>query len=1061
MLAKIIEYSGRNRFLILILTSLLAGWGIYALYNTPLDAIPDLSDSQVIIYSEWAGQSPKEIEDQITYPLTTSMLSVPRVKKVRGYSDFGFSLVYVIFEDGTDLYWARSRVLEYLNYVSGRLPKDAVTSLGPDATGVGWVFQYTLESKNHNLGELRAIQDWYVKYQLSTVPGVAEVASIGGFVMQYQIQVFPDKLLAYNIPLEKVTNAVMDSNVQSGGHVLELGEKEYMIRGLGYINSLDDIRNISLDVDEKGVPITVGDIAMVTRGPDARRGLAEKNGEGEVVGGIVVMRYGENALAVIKRVKEKIKQIQPGLPVGVTIVPNYDRSKLIERAIAFLNNKLVEECIVVILVCILFLWHFPSSLIIIITLPIGILFSFVVMHRMGINANIMSLGGIAIAIGAMVDAAIVMIENAHKMIEHSNARGEKVDRTTLVLNAAKQVGPTLFFALIIIVVSFLPVFTLQAQEGRLFKPLAYTKTFAMLGASILSITLVPVLMTIFLRGHITPERKNPLNWLLITLYRPVIWLVLRMKGPVMVIALLILLLTIFPLQKLGSEFMPPLNEGDLLYMPTTFPGISITEAKKLLQQTDKVIKKIPEVDIVFGKAGRADTATDPASMSMLETTIVLKDPKDWAPGRTINDIVKDLESNMQIPGLANSFTMPIKTRIDMLSTGIKTPVGIKIYGNTLEDIQKLGSELERVIKNVPHTVSVFSDRTEGGNYIDIEIDRKEASRYGLNVGDVQNIIKTGIGGMNMTWTVEGRERFPVSLRYARDYREDLDELKRVLIPTPSGQNIPIGQLARIEVKTGPSMIKSENALLQGLTVVSIDDEIDIGTYVRNAKKTVEENVMFPPGTYIEWSGQYEYMVSANQRLRIVIPVVLFLIFILLYFNFKNMTDTLIVMLTLPFAAVGGIWMMYFLDFSVSVAVWIGFIALMGVAAETGVVMILYLDIAWKEKLLETGGKPSMRDLYSAVMHGAVERVRPKMMTVSVIIVGLLPLMVGEGTGAEVMKRIATPMVGGMVSSTILTLIVIPAVYAWVKGWGITGRLWKDMLFHKPGPETEIEQEPGA
>ncbi len=1061
MLNRIIEASLRNRFLIVLATLFAIGWGIYAMWNTPLDAIPDLSDVQVIIFTEYPGQAPQVVEDQVTYPLTTAMLAVPFAKVVRGYSFFGLSFVYVIFEDGTDMYWARSRVLEYLNFVSGRLPGGVTPSLGPDATGVGWVYEYVLEDTTgtHDLAELRSIQDWYLRYELTSVPGVSEVASIGGFVKQYQVTVDPNRLIAYNIPLQKIRMAIQRSNNNVGGRLIEMGETEFMVRGLGYISSLEDIREIPVGVDANGTPIRVREIATVQFGPELRRGLAEWNGQGEIVGGVVVMRYGENALAVIDRIKQKLESLKPGLPEGVVVRTAYDRSALILRAIDNLKVKLIEESAVVALVCIVFLLHFRSAFVAIFTLPVGILISFVVMQNQGINANIMSLGGIAIAIGAMVDAAIVMIENAHKHLERDAG---KKDHWEIILDASKEVGPALFYSLLIITLSFLPVFTLQAQEGRLFKPLAFTKTFAMAASALLAITVVPVLMGFFIRGRILPEQKNPVNRFLIWIYRPVIDWVLRNKVITIALAGVVLFVTVFPfgssvlshvsedprslsyralvkvdrlfpLEKIGSEFMPPLYEGDLLYMPTTLPGISVTKARELLQQTDKIIRTFPEVHHVFGKVGRAETATDPAPLSMIETTIMLKPESEWRPGMTPEKLVDELNKAIQFPGLTNAWTMPIKTRIDMLSTGIKTPVGIKVVGDDLDTLQKLGRRIEEVMRKVPGTLSVFAERVAGGNYLDFEINRAEAARYGLTVGDVQDVIMSAVGGMNITYTVEGRERYPVNLRYGRELRDNLPALRRVLVPTLTGAQIPIGQLADIHIRKGPPGIKSENARLNAWIYVDIKN-IDVGTYVQRAQQTVLENVEMPPGYTVIWSGQYEYMQRAEKRLRVVGPVTLGIIFLLLFLNFRNVTESLIVMLSLPFALVGGIWLMYILDYNMSVAVGVGFIALGGVAAETGVVMLIYLDHVYEAMRREKGVLMDVKDLYEAIMIGAVERVRPKMMTVTAIMAGLLPIMWGHGAGSQVMKRIAAPMVGGMISSTILTLVVIPAIYAFWREW---------------------------
>ena len=1030
MIAKIIDYSIRNKFLVILATLFLIGAGVYSISRTPLDAIPDLSDVQVIVFTEYAGQAPQVVEDQVTYPLTTAMLSVPFAKVVRGYSFFGLSFVYIIFEDGTDLYWARSRVLEYLNFVSGRLPAGETPSLGPDATGVGWVYEYTLESDNHDLQQLRSIQDWFLRYELSSVPGVSEVASVGGFVKQYQVIVDPNKLRAYNMPLQKVRRAIQRSNNDVGGKVVEMAETEYMVRGLGYIKGIDDIYNISLGVDKQGTPILLRNVATVKIGPELRRGLADDNGRGETVGGIVVMRYGENALQVIKNVKKKLHDLQAGLPKGVRIKPVYDRSGLIERAVHNLKRTLIEESVIVALVCIIFLFHFRSALVGIFTLPMGVLIAFIIMHHQGINANIMSLGGIAIAIGAMVDASIVMIENAHKHIEKF---GEKKPRWELIADAAKEVGPSLFFSLLIIAISFLPVFTLEAQEGRLFRPLAFTKTYSMMGAALLAITIVPVLMGYLIRGKIRPEHENPVNRFLIWIYHPLIKLVLKAKVPVVIAAAVILAAPFYPIKHMGSEFMPPLNEGDMLYMPTTLPGISITKAKELLQQTDRIIKSFPEVKNVFGKVGRAETATDPAPLSMLETTITLKPESEWPPGMTMEKLVEDLNNAIQFPGLTNAWTMPIKTRIDMLSTGIKTPVGIKIMGPDLKVLNDLGEKVEAVIRKVPGTLSVYAERVTGGNYLDYDINRREAARYGLTVGDVEDIIVSAVGGMNVTQTVEGLERYPVNLRYGSELRDTPEKLRRILVPAPTGAQIPIGQLADIRIVKGPPVIKSENARNSAWVYVDLRG-IDVGTYVKNAQKIVREKIKLPTGYNLVWSGQYEYMVRAQKRLMLVVPMTLVIIFLLLYFNFKNIGESIIVMLAVPFSLTGGFWLMYLLGYNMSVAVGVGFIALAGVAAETGVVMLIYLDISYREFRERYGEKFNRQHLREAIEEGAALRVRPKMMTVVAIMAGLMPIMWSHGTGSQVMKRIAAPMIGGMISATILTLIVVPAIYGIWKGW---------------------------
>jgi Cu(I)/Ag(I) efflux system membrane protein CusA/SilA len=1045
MLEKIIEASVRNRFLVIVFTAIVAFAGIYAMMDTPVDAIPDLSDVQVIIFTEFPGQAPQVVEDQVTYPLTTSMLAVPYAKVVRGYSFFGLSFVYIIFEDGADIYWARSRVLEYLNYVSSRLPQGVTPTLGPDATGVGWIYEYVLDGGDkYDLQQLRSIQDWYLRYELTGVPGVAEVASLGGFVKQYQVEVDPNKLLAYNIPLNKVRMAIKRSNNDVGGKLVEMGETEFMVRGLGYIKSIKDVENIPLGVDQNGTPILVKNVANVAIGPELRRGLADWNGEGEIVGGIIIMRFGENALKTIGLVKEKLKELEKGLPEGVTIKTAYDRSGLIQRAINNLSWKLSEELLVVAIVIILFLLHFRSAFVALFTLPMGILISFLIMYFQGINANIMSLGGIAIAIGAMVDAAIVMIENAHKHIERD---GREKNHWQIIIDSSKEVGPALFYSLLIITISFLPVFTLQAQEGRLFKPLAFTKTYAMAGAAFLAITIVPVLMGYFVRGNIKPESDNPISRILIRIYRPVINWVLRFKWITIFSAVIIFIITLIPLGQIGSEFMPPLNEGDLLYMPTTDPGLSITKAKEILQQTDKIIKSFPEVHHVLGKIGRAETATDPAPLSMIETTIMLKPEDEWREGMTIEKLVEELDAAIQFPGLTNAWTMPIKTRIDMLSTGIKTPVGIKIMGPDLQTLSDLGQKIAAIIKDVEGTLSVFPDKTVGGNYLDFDIKREEAARYGLTVGDVQDVIMSAIGGMNVTITVEGLERYPVNVRYSRELRDNLSAIKRVLIPTPSGAQIPLNYVADISTKKGPPVIKSENSRTTAWLYVDLRG-IDVGTYVKNAKKVIEEKVDFPEGYSLVWSGQYEYMERAQKRLNIVVPITLVVIFLLLYFNFKNFAESLIVMLSLPFALVGGIWFMYFLDYNFSVAAGVGFIALAGLAAETGVIMLVYLDNVFKDKLRD-GTMNSLKDLYRTVIEGAVERVRPKLMTVTTTMVGLIPILWGTGAGSQTMKRIAAPMVGGMISSTVLTLVVIPAIYY----------LWKSREVNKLATSTNVEKEP--
>ncbi|WP_456426353.1 efflux RND transporter permease subunit [Rhodocaloribacter sp.] len=1024
MLEKIIEASVNNRLLVIIFTVLIGLGGLYAMLNTPVDAIPDLSDVQVIIFTEYPGQAPQVVEDQVTYPLTTAMLAVPFAKDVRGYSFFGLSFVYVIFEDGTDMYWARSRVLEYLNYVAGRLPSAVTPTLGPDATGVGWVYEYVLDGGDqYDLQQLRSIQDWFLRYELMSVPGVSEVASIGGYVKQYQVEVDPNKLLAYRIPLSKVRMALQRSNNDVGGRLVEMGETEFMVRGLGYIKSIEDIENVPLGVDDSGTPILIRNVANVHLGPELRRGLAEWNGEGEAVGGIIVMRFGENALKTINAVKAKLETLKSGLPEGVTIHTAYDRSGLIVRAIDNLRDKLLEESLIVALVTILFLLHFRSAFVAIFTLPMGILIAFLVMYYQGLNANIMSLSGIAIAIGAMVDAAIVMIENMHKHVERD---GGKKDHWQIVIDASKEVGPALFYSLLIITLSFLPVFTLQAQEGRLFKPLAFTKTYSMAASALLAITIVPVLMGYFIRGKIMPEHKNPVNRLLTWMYHPFIHTVLRFKWTTLLTAAALLVVSLYPLSRLGSEFMPPLNEGDLLYMPTTDPGISITKAKELLQQTDKIIKSFPEVATVFGKIGRAESSTDAAPLSMIETTIQLKPEDEWRPGMTPDRLIREMDAALQFPGLTNAWTMPIKNRIDMLSTGIKTPVGIKIMGPDLATLSELGQRIAVTLQDVPGTLSAFPDKTVGGHFLDYHIKREEAARYGLTVGDVQDVIMSGIGGMNVTQTIEGLERYPVNVRYSRELRDNLPALQRVLIPTPSGAQIPLSYVADFELTQGPPVVKSENARQTSWIYVDIRD-IDVGTYVKNAQRVVEERIDLPEGYNIVWSGQYEYMQRAQERLRIVVPITLLIIFLLLYFNFKNVTESLIVMLSLPFAMVGGIWILYLLDYELSVAVGVGFIALAGVSAEIGVIMLTYLDQAFNDKV-NRGEMLTLRDLKAAIYQGTAQRIRPISMTVTAIIVGLLPIMWGHGTGSEVMKRIAAPMVGGMISTTLLSLLVLPTIY---------------------------------
>ena len=1041
MLAKIIDWSGSNRFLVLLATLFIVAWGVFAILRTPIDALPDLSDVQVIVYTEYPGQAPQVVEDQVTYPLTTAMLSVPKSRVVRGFSFFGASFVYVIFDEGTDIYWARSRVLEYLNFAAGRMPRGVAPQLGPDATGVGWVYQYVLLARDKTLAELRSIQDWFVRYQLAKARGVAEVASIGGFVQTYQVTVDPVKLRSYGIPLMKVAQVIRDSNRDVGGRAVEMAETEYMVRGKGYLRGIGDIEQLVVNSD-KGTPVLIRDIARVELVADERRGLTELDGEGEVVSGIAMARYGENALEVIGKLKEKIAEIAPGLPAGVSIEPVYDRSDLIHRAIATLKRTLVEEAAIVALVCCVFLLHLRSALVAIVMLPVGILMAFIAMRLSGMSSNLMSLGGIAIAIGAMIDAAIVMIENAHKHLERLPPGSSLHDRAGAMLAACREVGPALFFSLLIITVSFMPVFSLEGQEGRLFAPLAYTKTFAMASAALLSITLVPVLMLLFIRGKIIREAENPVNRLLIAAYRPIISAVMRWKKTTLVLALLSLIASLYPASRLGSEFMPTLNEGTLLYMPSSLPGMSITKAAELLQTQNKIIKSFPEVASVYGKAGRANTATDPAPTEMFETVINLKPPSEWRAGLTTDALIAELDRALQFPGVANSWTMPIKARIDMLSTGIRTPIGIKVFGKKLEEMESLARQIEAVVKTVPGTTSAFAERITGGFYLDIEPQREQLARYGLAVGDLQEVISTALGGETLTTTVEGRERYGVTLRYPRELRSDPQQIEReVLIPTKDGAMVPLGQLAKVVVSKGTPGIRTENGLLSVYIYVDIRGR-DIGGYVADAKRAVADQVQFPPGYYATWSGQFENMERAIEKMKVVIPITLLSIFLLLYLNFRRITETLIVMLSVPFALIGGVWLIWLLGYNLSVAVAVGFIALAGVAAETGVIMLIYLDHAWAKvdaQCRADGRAPGVGDLYAAVMEGAVERVRPKIMTVVAIMAGLLPILWGSGTGSEVMSRIAAPMVGGMLSSTVLTLAVIPAIYALLKQRRLNGQ----------------------
>ena len=1030
MIAYIIDWSIRNRVLVILLTVMLTGWGIYAVKHTPLDAIPDLSDVQVIIKTSYPGQAPQVVEDQVTYPLTTAMLSVPRAVNVRGYSFFGDSFVYVIFEDGTDPYWARSRVLEYLNQAASKLPVNARPQLGPDATGVGWVYEYALVDRhgNHDLSQLRSLQDWFLKYELQTVPGVSEVATIGGMVKQYQVVVDPNKLRAYDLPLAKIRNAIQRGNQEVGGSVIELAEAEYMVRATGYIDALDDLKHIPLGVNERGTPILLKDVAQIRLGPQLRRGIAELDGEGEVVGGVIVMRYGENAQRTISLVKARLAELGKGLPAGVEIIETYDRSALIQRAVSTLRGKLLEEFIVVILVCTLFLFHLRSALVIVISLPIGILVAFIVMQRLGINANIMSLGGIAIAIGAMVDAAIVMIENVHKHMEKTCVTDD--NRWTIIRDAALEVGPPLFFSLLIITLSFLPVFTLQAQEGKLFAPLAYTKTFAMAAAAGLSITLVPVLMGYFIRGNIIPEARNPVDRILIASYRPLVNLVLKAPGSILLVAVLLVAIGLWPASRLGTEFMPDLDEGDLLYMPSTFPAVSIGKAQEILQQTDKLIMTVPEVKRVFGKMGRAETATDPAPLTMVETTIQLKPREQWREGMTLEKLKQELNSRVTLPGISNTWVMPIKNRIDMLATGIKTPVGIKVAGPDLDEIESIGKRIEEVINKVPGTVSVYSERVAGGRYVIVDIDRIAASRFALNIADVQEVVRTALGGMRVAQTVEGLERYPINIRYPRDVRDSLQKLRNLPIVTPGGARIPLTEVADIRIEDGPGMIKTENARLNGWIYIDIEGR-DLGSYVTEAQKIVHDQVELPTGYSIAWSGQYEYLVRARKQLATVLPVTLAVIVLLLYLNFRRFTEVVIIMGTLPLALTGGYWLLYLLGYNMSVAVGVGFIALAGVAVEIGVIMLVYLNLALQrhtEIAQQQDRALTAADIRQAVIDGALLRVRPIMMTVAAIVAGLMPIMLGSGTGSEVMRRIAAPMVGGMASATLLTLVVIPAVF---------------------------------
>ena len=1057
MIAHVIAWSARNVMLVLVAAVLAAAGGFYALRHLPLDAIPDLSDTQVIVYTEDAGQAPQVVEDQVTYPLTTAMLTVPRSKAVRGFSFFGVSFVYVIFEDGTDIYWARSRVLEYLNTAAKRLPSGVTPTLGPDATGVGWVYQYAVTAENQTLAETRTTQDYALRYGLARADGVAEVASVGGFVKQYNVVVDPQRMRDLGITLDRVRQVVRNSNTDVGGRTLELSGFEFVVRGRGYLRGVDDIGGIVLRAD-RGTPVLLRDVARVELGPDERRGVTELDGVGEVASGIALQRSGSNALDVIDGVKRRIAELMPSLPAGTKVVPVYDRSNLIDSAIDTLRHTLLEESVVVALVCIVFLLHVRSALVAILMLPVGILMAFGAMRLMGLGANIMSLGGIAIAIGAMIDGAIVMIENAHKHLERADPG---TPRARVLTEAAREVGPALFFSLLIITVSFMPIFTLESQEGRLFGPLAFTKTFSMAAAAILSITLVPVLMILFVRGRIVPEHRNPINRALIWLYRPLIQGVLRAKTLTIVLALVALGASAWPAGRLGTEFMPTLDEGTLLFMPTTLPGISVTSASQLLQTQDRIIKGFPEVSSVYGKAGRSDTSTDPAPSEMFETVVNLKPKDQWRRGVTMDGLVAEMDKALQFPGVSNAWTMPIKARTDMLATGIRTPVGIKVLGRDLGDMERVARQIETVVRNVPGATSAYAERVTGGYYLDVVPDREALARYGLLVGDLQDTIAMALGGEAVTTTVEGRERYTVNVRYPRDLRGDPRAIARdVLVSMPGGGTVPLGDVSKVSLERGPTSIRTENGQLALYIFVDMHDR-DLGGFVEDARKAVADNVRFPPGTYVQWSGQFEYLERATAKLRIVVPVTLAIIFLLLFLNFGRLTETLIVMLSLPFALVGGLWLMWWLGFNLSVAVVVGFIALSGVAAETGVVMLIYLDQArgaGRAARAAAGRACGRDDLREAIMLGAVERVRPKMMTVTAIMAGLVPILWSTGTGSEVMQRIAVPMIGGMVSSTVLTLLVIPAIYALVKGWGLpaSGRLASGTS--EPGPATRLAAE---
>ncbi|WP_318458005.1 efflux RND transporter permease subunit [Photobacterium leiognathi] len=1038
MIPAIIRWSINNRLLVLIATLFLTLGGLYSVKNTPVDAIPDLSDVQVIIKTSYPGQAPQVVEDQVTYPLTTAMLAVPGAETVRGYSFFGDSYVYIIFNDKTDMYWARSRVLEYLSQVAPKLPANAKPTLGPDATGVGWIYSYVLQDKTgkHDLAELRSLQDWFLKYELQTVEGVSEVATVGGMVKQYQVEIDPAKLRAYDLTLQQVIMAIQNGNQETGASVIEVAEAEHMVRTTGYLTSIDDIKSLPLKVTATGTPLLLGDVATINLGPQMRRGISEFNGEGEAVGGVIVMRFGENASAVIDKVKAKLETLQRSLPDGVEIVATYDRSTLIDQAVENLWQKLAEEFIVVAIVCALFLFHIRSSLVIAISLPIGILSAFIIMHWQGINANIMSLGGIAIAIGAMVDGAIVMIENLHKHIERTPLNNE--NRWQVISKAAEEVGTPLFFSLLIITLSFVPVFALEGQEGKMFSPLAFTKTYAMAAAAGLAITLVPVLMGYFVRGRILPESKNPINKALIALYRPMLNISLRFPKTIIAIAIALMASSYYPITKLGSEFIPPLDEGDLMYMPTTYPGISIGKARELLQQTNKLIKTVPEVATVWGKVGRAESATDPAPLTMIETVIQLKPKDQWREGVTSELLRKEFDQLIQFPGLTNAWVMPIKTRIDMLATGLKTPIGIKIAGPDLQVIEKIGAELEPILNNITGTASVYAERVAGGRYITVDIKRRQAARYGLSVKDIQQVISTAVGGMNVSESVEGLERYPINVRYPQSYRDSVTKLQNLPLVTPNGARIALADVADIRYEDGPPMIKTENARPNGWVFVDIDDR-DLGSYVAEAQQTVAKKLKLPAGYSLAWSGQYEYMERAKARLSIVAPLTISIIMLLLYFSFRRVTEVLVIMATLPLAMVGGLWLMWYLNFNFSIAVGVGFIALAGVAVEIGVIMLVYLNQEWSFKQQDCAEKTlTTDDLHAAIHEGAGQRVRPVMMTVLTVIIGLIPIMYGAGTGSEVMQRIAAPMIGGMASALILTLLVIPAVF----------KLWKNMAMKK-------------